>query len=176
MANTTAHTRARMKEYYNTQLEAFENKERESEPTYAEVMRRFNVSYDQARNACTGRTVAKKGKDSSNRKYSRRPSQKRINNDERSMFDLFENERKATLLQMESDKNLSAEDRVNLLTKLADGWAKVQRVELEHHLKRTDANIVARLVRLFVPDATDTDVIKYYHEAAEMVRIEERQK
>ncbi|MEO9879690.1 MAG: DUF1804 family protein, partial [Lentilitoribacter sp.] len=148
----------------------------ETEPTYADVAREFHVSYDQARNACIGRTTAKKGKDSAKRSHSRRPTANTVENEARSIFELYEHEYKATLLQMQKDKNLSVNERVKLLTTLADGKAKMQRVEIEHHLKRADANVVSRLVRLFQPDATDTDVVKYYKEAAEMLRIEESSK
>lgn len=66
--------------------------------------------------------------------------------------------------------NIAVDDRINLLDKLANTSKTIQQMELQNHLKRLDANIIASIIRRFKPDATDDDIIKIYSEELEKNR------
>lgn len=60
--------------------------------------------------------------------------------------------------------------RINLIdrTKIIADISRMERQrkeqEIEAHIKRTDAQVIARIVRRFMPQATDADVIKIFRE------------
>lgn len=74
------------------------------------------------------------------------------------------------LKHLNSVDNIAVDDRINLLDKLANTSKTIQQMELQNHLKRLDANIIASIIRRFKPDATDDDIIKIYSEELEKNR------
>jgi len=47
----------------------------------------------------------------------------------------------------------------------------LQQINLENHIKKTDAGIIANIIRKFKPDAGDDDIIKIYKEAVELWKM-----
>ena len=156
--------------------EAYEQKQTAGQtPNIAEIARGFNVTYDQAYNGIKGRTKNDYSRsDSQTRK--KRPTDGKVEQDNSDIFQLFEREQKATLLQLSNDRGISADERAKILNQVSSALSAMQRNELERHMKRVDARVVVRLVRMFKPDATEMDVIKAYNEAAELVKVEETAK
>ena len=66
--------------------------------------------------------------------------------------------------QLENDQNMSIANRVDLLYKIMRIRMFLQSVELESHIKRADADIIARIIRRFLPEATNDDIVKIYQE------------
>ena len=68
--------------------------------------------------------------------------------------------------------------RINIIdkSKILDIIARIQKQlkaqEIEAHIKRTDAQVIARIIRRYVPDATDTDVIKIFREELDRWQVE----
>ncbi len=79
--------------------------------------------------------------------------------------DLIREQYRLCLAQLESDQDLRYTERIPLLDRLVAMRKTMQQVELEGHLKRIDAGIVAALVRLLMPEATDEQVITLYRQA-----------
>lgn len=74
-----------------------------------------------------------------------------------SVDELFDKQLKYALAQLDTDTEAPAVERVAALHKL-------QQMMLISHMKRADANIVASIIRRFIPDASDSDVVKVYSE------------
>lgn len=74
-----------------------------------------------------------------------------------SVDELFDKQLKYALAQLDTDSDAPAVERVAALHKL-------QQMMLISHMKRADANIVASIIRRFMPDASDSDVVKIYSE------------
>ena len=146
--------------------------EKGEKPNIAAIAREYNVTYDQAYNAIKGRTKKEYGRGES-QKRKNRPTDSKVDQDHTDIFTLFEREQKATLLQLSSDRKISADERAKILNQVSSAVSAMQRIELERHMKRVDARVVVRLVRMFKPDATEMDVIKAYNEATELVKVEE---
>lgn len=69
--------------------------------------------------------------------------------------------------QIDSDDSMAIANRVELLHKITRIRQYLQMTDLQSHLKRADAAIIAAIIRRFVPDITDDDIIKIYHEELE---------
>ncbi len=75
---------------------------------------------------------------------------------------------------LEADKDLNLLQRVSLLEKLTFMRKTLQQITLTDHMKAADANIVALIIRRYLPEASDDDVIKIYHEAKQAHLLGER--
>lgn len=71
--------------------------------------------------------------------------------------DLFERQVRVILESLESDDKLDPETRASILEKTA-------RMSLGTHLRRADAEIIIRIIRRFIPDASEMECIKIYKE------------
>jgi len=76
------------------------------------------------------------------------------------------------LAEMEINKKLALQSRIDLLYKTTRIRMHIQRVELESHLKRADAQLIANIIRRFEPDASDDMVVKIYNEELQKLREE----
>lgn len=76
------------------------------------------------------------------------------------------------LAHLENDNKLALASRVDLLYKAMRIRLHIQQVELESHLKRADALLIANIIRRFRPQATDDEIIKIYNEEIEKIKIE----
>lgn len=90
---------------------------------------------------------------------------------DRSPEKIIENQFHRSLGELEADLQLSVNDRVVMLDKLVTMRKTLQQINLENHIKKTDAGIIAIIVRKFKPDASDDDVIKIYKEALELWKM-----
>ena len=68
------------------------------------------------------------------------------------------------LAQIEVNDKMPVAQRTEILSKVARIKKLISEFELEAHLKRADAKIIAAIIRRFLPEATDEDVIKIYRE------------
>lgn len=68
-----------------------------------------------------------------------------------------------------SDVRIS--DKITMLDKAFSMRKTLQQIELEGHIKKTDAAIIAAIIRRFAPDSTDEDIIKIYREEMEKWKI-----
>ena len=69
------------------------------------------------------------------------------------------------IAQVQSDKKMAADTRVALLEKLFNMRKVIQSMKLERHVKKVDSDILAIVVRKFVPHASEDDIIAIYKEA-----------
>lgn len=90
---------------------------------------------------------------------------------ERQPEDIIANQFHRSLAELEADSRINVNDRVVMLDKLVSMRKTLQQIKLENHIKKTDAGIIALIVRKFLPDATDDDVIKIYREAVELWKM-----
>jgi hypothetical protein len=65
---------------------------------------------------------------------------------------------------LETDQKLAVASRVKILYQMARIRQFLQSVDLEAHIKRADAEIIVRIIRRFLPDASNDDAIKIYNE------------
>jgi hypothetical protein len=75
--------------------------------------------------------------------------------------------------QLESDMTIAVDQRIEMLGKMFFMRKTLQQVRLQNHIRRTDAGILAVIVRRYNPDATDEDIIAIYHEALEIWKREQ---
>lgn len=68
------------------------------------------------------------------------------------------------LSTLESDMDMAVSSRLNLMNQYLTLRTKVTNLTLQKHLKGIDAELVARIIRRFKPNATDEDVIKIFNE------------
>lgn len=163
--NLTDGARKRIKEHYEAKIAELPEGETYS---IAQLARDFGCSYHQARNAAHSVTNSEYRNQPKRKK---RPANSKVNQQE-DIFKIFEMECRATLLQLESDRNIAAEDRAKILQNVMASMASMQKTQLERYMKRADAEIIVRLIRMFRPGMTESDCIKLYYEASEMKRIE----
>lgn len=78
--------------------------------------------------------------------------------------ELLRKQLKYALAQLEADENINVLERVALVEKCSTIRKITQQTELAGHLKRTDASIIAAIIRRFEPDASDEQVITIYRE------------
>lgn len=77
----------------------------------------------------------------------------------------------ACLAALEADKDIPVGERVKLLDMLV-GIRKVnQQISIQNHLKKADAGIVSAIIRRYVPEASDDDIIKIIQEEAELWKM-----
>lgn len=68
------------------------------------------------------------------------------------------------LAELENNQKLVLSARIDMLYKAMRIRVHIQQVELESHLKRADADVIAMIIKRFLPDATDDQIIKIYTE------------
>ncbi len=129
--------------------------------TIAAVAKKFKVPYHKARYAidkyaedvsllkgnAKGRTIASK-----------------ILAENSDEVELMKKQAAFILAQIEVNDKMPVPQRTEILAKVARIKKVIQEFELEAHLKRADAGIIAAIVRRFQPDATNDDIIKIYRE------------
>ncbi len=76
------------------------------------------------------------------------------------------------LAELENNNALALASRIDLLYKAMRIRVHLQSVELESHLKRADSDLIANIVRRFMPEATDDEIIKIYNE--ELAKLKEQ--
>ena len=81
--------------------------------------------------------------------------------------EIFNRQLHTALAQLDSEKKMSSLTRIAALDKLAKIRKTAQSIELERHLKRADADIIAAIIRRYEPEATSEDIIKIYREEIE---------
>lgn len=65
---------------------------------------------------------------------------------------------------------LPAETNILLLDKLFTMKKKIQSINLEKHLKRPDAALIASIIRKYEPEASNDRVIEVYHEVLTLIK------
>lgn len=79
---------------------------------------------------------------------------------------LLEIQAAQTLVSLERAK-LSIIEKAKVLETVARIQKQIHEQKIESHIKRPDAQVIARIIRRFVPQATDADVIKIFREEYE---------
>jgi hypothetical protein len=82
--------------------------------------------------------------------------------------EMLENQFHLAVAGLDVDTKMQTDTRITLLEKLVNMRKRFQSMQLESHIKRTDAALIALIVRKFKPEATDDDVVKIYKEALEL--------
>ena len=142
-------------------------REKNPDNTMQAIAEYFNVSYHQARAAWLDYSS---GKLTQRRESVNNRKAMTIKNN-MSTDALFDEQIHMSLAQVEADGSMSVADRVALLDKLSAASKNVRNMKLEAHIKKTDAGIVAAIIRRFEPDASDERVIQIYREEAERWKI-----
>jgi hypothetical protein len=68
------------------------------------------------------------------------------------------------LSEMQCNDKLALGARIDLLLKSTRIRRYIQTLELENHMKRADAELIANIIRRFRPDITNDEIIKIYTE------------
>ena len=68
------------------------------------------------------------------------------------------------IAELENNNTMVVSSRVELLYKLIRIRVFLQDLEIEAHIKRVDADVIAMIIRRFIPEATSDDIIKIYTE------------
>jgi len=76
------------------------------------------------------------------------------------------------LEKMRIQENIDPATRLKSLNDAARVERHIKATEIDAYLKRDDAGVIAALVRIFEPEATDSDVVKYYLQAGEIYKAE----
>lgn len=142
-------------------------KERNPLAKISEVADQFNVTYDQARKA-----VADYKKGLLNRSKPRKKKSIDLSEAMETPADkILEIQYHTAAAQLEISSDLAVDERIAMLDKLFTMRKTLQQVRLENHIKRVDASVFSALVRKFKPDADDEEVIKYYREIIEELKL-----
>jgi transposase-like protein len=80
---------------------------------------------------------------------------------------LMEEQFSRALGEMNTDDKIPLLQRVSMLESLTKIKQTVQRMTLQGHIKRADAEIIKLVIQSFIPDVSDEQVIKIYSEAYE---------
>ncbi len=75
---------------------------------------------------------------------------------------------------LEMNPKMKLNSRVSILYKMSRIRQFLQSVELEAHMNRADAEIIARIIRRYAPGATNDDVIKIYNEEIAKIKMEKK--
>jgi len=65
-------------------------------------------------------------------------------------------------------ETLSAQEKIRLVKDIEVIQTKIQQRQLQSAIKRPEAELIARIIRRFVPDATNADIIAIYQEELEL--------
>lgn len=128
--------------------------------TYAQLAEHFRCSYAQARKAhkdyLEGRLSY--GRTRRPKKRGRPPK----TDGDATLLSQYE-----TALAEMAASNFDPKERIVLLEKLTVIRQTIQKIELTHHLKRRDAEIIKRIIHRYEPEVSDDRVIAIYHEEVE---------
>lgn len=69
-------------------------------------------------------------------------------------------------------KRINAIERAKIINMVARIQKQLKEQEIESHIKRADAQVIARIIRRFMPAATETDVIKIFREELDRWKME----
>lgn len=83
--------------------------------------------------------------------------------------DLMKHQTAYILAALEVNDKMPVIQRTEVLVKVARIKKLISDFELEAHLKRADAKIIAAIIHRFIPDASSDDIIKIYYE--EMAKL-----
>lgn len=150
------------------QIRIAKHKEKYPEMPYTALAELFNVTYDQARQShkrfIKGRL---------NRGTKRMPVQsiEKIKN-EKSANAIIDSQFHTALASLEQDNQISAIERINALEKISRIKKLLQSVELTEHIKRADSDVIAAIIRRFLPDASNEEIIKIYREEYSKLEME----
>lgn len=137
-------------------------KQRHPRTTYVQLQTMFNCTYEQARAAHQRYLAGELGE-------RRRPSSRGPLAPSGQPIAELELLVDIALQKLKKDaKKIDVAEMVALIDKISGALRTQQQMSLASHLKRSDAAIIAAIVRRYVPTATDEDVIRIYHE----VRLE----
>jgi hypothetical protein len=134
--------------------------------TFREAADKFGVTYDQARTA-----VQMYNDGLLTQRMPRRVQRAAVKIANDKTFDeILTDEFRTCVAAMQADNNMPVETRVALLDRVTEIRRRVRAMNLEAHLKRGDADIIAAIVRRFEPDADDERVIAIYREEVELLK------
>lgn len=92
----------------------------------------------------------------------------------RTVTELLQSNLVTSLEDMEVRTGLTPQDRSFMLEKLARVDRHIKSSQLESALGRRDSSVIAALVRLYEPNATDEDIVRIYKQAVEITKMDER--
>jgi hypothetical protein len=78
--------------------------------------------------------------------------------------DLIKSQLNTCVKELENNMQLALSTRVDLLHKITRIKIYIQDVELQGHMKSVDATLIAGIIRRFIPNASNDDIIKIYNE------------
>lgn len=84
--------------------------------------------------------------------------------------EILDKQIKEILSQLEVETNIAVSTRLQHIKDVLIIKEKAQKLKLEKHLRGIDSDIVAEIIKKFMPDATNEDIIKIFNEAKEKVR------
>lgn len=150
-----------LKMQLSTRRRIGEYKKKHPNATIGEIAKRFNCTYNQARNAIKQYDAGMFNRD--------RPPKKDLSNilKNNTTEELLKKQYDKALAQLEVDDGIMAADRISYLDKLANINKSLQQVSLQNHLKRADAEVIARIIRRYEPEADDARIIAVYREEME---------
>lgn len=90
--------------------------------------------------------------------------------------ELMKQQLQLCLNELEVNQKITVKVRLDLLYKASRIRQFVQSVELEAHMNRADAELIARIVRRYTPNASNDDVIKIYNEEIAKWKMEKAEK
>lgn len=126
------------------------------------IAEQFNITYDQAINAIAKN---KRGELKIGRVRTPKVDYKIDPNE-----NLLKKNYDKALASLDQSTHLDVLERISAIDKLTTISKTIQSMELQNHLKRLDADVIACIVRRFKPDATNEEIIKMYHEELEKLR------
>jgi len=71
---------------------------------------------------------------------------------------------RSIIAALEVDQDMAISTRLQHLNNIMTIRQKIQAMSLSTHMKNVDAKIVAAIVRRFMPNASDDDIVKIYQE------------
>lgn len=84
-----------------------------------------------------------------------------------SSMQLVEQQAHALIAELTLEKGFALIDRVKLLAEITAVIKSAHQLSLTNHIKRADSVLIGMIIRRFVPDASDTDIVKIYQEELE---------
>ena len=143
-------------------------KNKNPKATYYEIAETYGCTYEQARSAC----VAFKAGELTRIKSRVKNSDIDEIVESQTADELLEGQYHTAVAQLQAETRILVEDRVKLLESLFAMRKILQQLRLESFIKRADAGVIRIIIKKFLPDASDDDVIKIYLEAVERWKME----
>lgn len=133
-----------------------------------EIANIFNVTYNQTVYAIN---QYKKGDLHINKRFKRKVNVENILN-KNTPEQLLELQYNQCLAEMTKDDKLDLSERMIYLEKLTKVRKSIIDISIIKHIKTIDAELYARTIRRFVPNATDDLILKIYNEEFEKWKAE----